>query len=614
MATRKKKPSGPTPVDAITHGDKRANIPTADAHDLVTPTVEAPQTVTYPRDLKTPMLVWQGKEALDETDVEADAPPIYIQEKVDPRVLVENLRKTAKANEPEPELTLFDTFDGLDGLDLVEFYEHESNWSNRMILGDSLQVMASLDSRERLRGKVQMIYVDPPYGIKFGSNWQVSARKRDVKDGKVEDIAREVEQIKAFRDTWELGINSYLTYLRDRLLVARELLTESGSIFVQIGDENVHLVRSLLDEVFGAENFVSQIVFSKTSGATAEHLPAVADMVLWYAREHSQMRFRRLFSQKEVGGEGAAMYQHVELPDGSRRRMTREERRHPGRLPEGSTVYRLSDFTSPRVRASRSGYYEIEIDGRTFLPNKGEWKTHQEGVERLKRAGRLEALGTTPAYVRRIDDFPAFPITNVWTDIGGAPDRVYVVQTSARVVERCMLMCTDPGDLVLDPTCGSGTTAFAAEQWGRRWITIDTSRVALALGAPAAHGRSLPVLPARRLDGRAQEGVRAVGHAAAPGVADRRHPARVRVRTGAAHHPEVDRQQPGHRRGNEPGGDRRRHQAACRLRGALRQAVRGSVEGAGHRALYRREPVAPPQPRLRTGSGAGRRAKRGDRS
>ena len=209
------------------------------------------------------MLVWQGKEALDDADLEVDAPPIYIQEKIDPRVLIENLRKTAKAGELEPELTLFETFDGLGELDLVEFYQHEANWSNRMILGDSLQVMASLAERERLRGKVQMIYIDPPYGIKFGSNWQVSARKRDVKDGKLEDVAREAEQIKAFRDTWELGIHSYLTYLRDRLQVARDLLTESGSVFVQIGDENVHLVRALLDEVFGDENFVSLITYSK---------------------------------------------------------------------------------------------------------------------------------------------------------------------------------------------------------------------------------------------------------------------------------------------------------------------------------------------------------------
>src|SRR5205823_678625 len=260
VARAKKAPTGPTPVDAIVHGDKRANLPTADAYEFVAPEVEQVQTLLYPRDPSLdPQLVWKGKDELDATDLEVEAPPIYIQEKIDPRVLVENLRNTAAAGEVEPELTLFEGFDGLGELDLVDFYRHEANWSNRMILGDSLQVIASLDSRERLRGKVQMIYIDPPYGIRFGSNWQVSARKRDVKDGKLEDVAREAEQIRAFRDTWEFGIHSYLPYLRDRLTVARELLTDSGSCFVQIGDENSHLVRSLLDEVFGADNFCSTI-------------------------------------------------------------------------------------------------------------------------------------------------------------------------------------------------------------------------------------------------------------------------------------------------------------------------------------------------------------------
>src|SRR3954453_1139923 len=274
-----KKPTGPIPVDAITHGDKRTNLPTADAHDFVSPEVERPRPVRYPRDpTLDPQLGWKGKDELDGEDLVADAPPIYIQEKIDPRVLIENLRRTASRPEDEPEMTLFESFDGLDDLDLVEFYEHEANWSNRMILGDSLNVMASLADREALRGKVQMIYIDPPYGIKFGSNWQVSTRKRDVKDGKLEDATREVEQIKAFRDTWELGIHSYLSYLRDRLIVAKELLTESGSCFVQIGDENVHLVRSLMDEVFGSENFVSQIVFRKTTGKASALLDNTYDL------------------------------------------------------------------------------------------------------------------------------------------------------------------------------------------------------------------------------------------------------------------------------------------------------------------------------------------------
>jgi adenine-specific DNA-methyltransferase len=493
VARRATTPTGPTPVEAIKHDDKRTNIPTADAQDFIDPEMEKVRTVRYERDPSLdPQLVWRGKDRQDSDDLVADAPPIYIQEKIDPRVLVENLRTTAAAGELEPEWTLFETFDGLSELDLVDFYHHEANWSNRMILGDSLQVMASLAERELLRGKVQMIYLDPPYGIKFGSNWQVSARKRDVKDGKLEDAAREAEQIKAFRDTWELGIHSYLSYLRDRLVVARDLLTESGSCFVQIGDENVHLVRSLMDEVFGSENFISQVTFTKTSGATSEFLPPVADLVLWYARDRAVAKYHQLFETKSMGGRGADMYAFVELANGTRRRLTAEERANPSLLPQGAVPYRLSDFTSPRVRSSRSGYYEIEVEGRKFKPNKGEWKTHRDGTHRLLLAGRLQALGSTPAYVRRIDDFPAFSLSNLWTEVGGAADRVYVVQTNVRIVERCMLMCTDPGDLVLDPTCGSGTSAYVAEQWGRRWITIDTSRVALALARQRLMGARYP--------------------------------------------------------------------------------------------------------------------------
>ena len=512
MSPKKKtaKNTGPTPVDAITHGDKRANIPTADAHDLVTPTVEAPQQVSYPRDLRTPMLVWQGKEALDETDLEVDAPPVYIQEKIDPRVLVEQLRETAKHDEPEPELTLFDSFDGLEGLDLVEFYEHEANWSNRMILGDSLQVMASLDSRERLRGKVQMIYVDPPYGIKFGSNWQVSARKRDVKDGKVEDIAREVEQIKAFRDTWELGINSYLTYLRDRLLVARDLLTESGSVFVQIGDENVHLVRSLMDEVFGAENFVTAIVLKTTSGAGSPSggtlsLAGVHDYALWYAREKGSLKYRQLYSPKE-SMQSIDLYRRVLRADGTERLATENELADPTLLPEGERLFRPDNLTSQ----NSPGRFPVEIEGHSIRPGAGGWKTDEPGMSRLKAAGRLYVTrNASLQYVRLLDDFPVVPLNNVWTDVGTGSftdPKVYVVQTNTKVVQRCMLMCTDPGDLVIDPTCGSGTTAFVAEQWGRRWITIDTSRVALALARQRLLGARFPYyLLADSDEGRAKE-------------------------------------------------------------------------------------------------------------
>lgn len=301
---RKAKPNGPTRVEATTHGDKRANIPTVDAQDLVDPELQEARRIRLERKLPTPELLWRGK---DDADLDIEAPPIYIQEKIDPRVLVENLRKTAGADQPEPELTLFDTFDGLDELDAVDFYRHEANWSNRMILGDSLQVMGSLAEREALRGQVQMVYLDPPYGIKFGSNWQASARKRDVKDGKLEDAAREAEQIKAFRDTWELGIHSYLSYLRDRLEAARDLLTESGSCFVQIGDENVHLVRSLMDEVFGPENFVSQIAFATTAGAGSfsggtNVIASVNNYTLWFAKNLENVKYRQLFRRREMGG------------------------------------------------------------------------------------------------------------------------------------------------------------------------------------------------------------------------------------------------------------------------------------------------------------------------
>tara|TARA_Y100000815_G_scaffold193565_1_gene177005 strand:+ start:9522 stop:12206 length:2685 start_codon:yes stop_codon:yes gene_type:complete len=468
---------GPTPVNSITHDEKRTNNPTAEiAEQFGGVSLEEVRQVRYARDESLdPQIVWRGKypsaEEIQGYDDElvTDAPPIYIQEKIDPRVLIENLRRTAERPEDEPELTLFDSFDGLDDLQQIEFYEHDANWSNRMILGDSLQVMASLADREKLRGKVQMVYIDPPYGIKFNSNWQVSTKSRDVSDGRMTDAAREVEQIKAFRDTWELGIHSYLGYLRDRLMAARELLTESGSCFVQIGDENVHLVRSLMDEVFGAQNFVSQIPFSTTGGATSDFLAGTADYILWFARARESAKFRRLFSAKEAGGAGASKYTSVD---------------------ENGRLYRLDNLTSQSVgRAKGEGaasWFPVTIDGREFRPTmQARWKTHEAGMARLVLAGRVAATRNTLSYVRYLEDFPAFAITNTWMDLGGVQSRadpkIYVVQTNAKVIERCMLMATDPGDLVLDPTCGSGTTAHVAEQWGRRWVTIDTSRVALAL-------------------------------------------------------------------------------------------------------------------------------------
>ena len=508
---RKKTAKAQTPVDALQHSAKRTNIPTADAQDFVAPEIEQIRRVRLQRDESLdPQLVWRGKYDTDGAggDLVADAPPIYIQEKIDPRVLIENLRHTAERPEEEPELSLFDSFDGLNELDQVDFYKHEANWSNRMILGDSLQVMASLAEREKLRGKVQMVYIDPPYGIKFGSNWQVSARKRDVKDGKLEDAAREVEQIKAFRDTWELGIHSYLSYLRDRLLVARDLLTESGSCFVQIGDENVHLVRSLMDEVFGSENFVSQIAFTKTITQTTTLIPAVFDYVLWFGKSQS-VKYRPLFSLKAAGEAGATRYQYVELPDGMRRRLTTPELADHSLLPEGSRIYTTGDLTSQEYRPDTTVAFEFQ--GRTFHPGPSRhWNQSISGMEKLASLGRIVIEGRSIRAVRFLDDDPSFELSNLWSDTMGIQSRtdprVYVVQTANKVIERCLLLSTDPGDLVLDPTCGSGTTAFVAEQWGRRWITIDTSRVALALARQRVMGAKYPwYLLADSAEGHAKE-------------------------------------------------------------------------------------------------------------
>jgi adenine-specific DNA-methyltransferase len=510
---RASEPAGPADVGSIRHGDKRVNLPNAVDSDFVSAEVKQAKTVRYPRDTSLdPQLVWKGKDEQDSTDLKVTAPPIYIQEKIDPLVLVENLRAetSRRRGSTQGELDLFADFDGLEGLETVEYYKHAANWSNRMILGDSLQVMASLVERENLRGKVQMIYLDPPYGIKFGSNWQVSTRKRDVKDGKLEDATREVEQIKAFRDTWELGIHSYLSYLRDRLMVARDLLTESGSIFVQIGDENVHLVRSLLDEVFGSENFISMIAYGKTSGQTADFIASTNDFLLWYGRDVGKTKFRRLFLRREVGGAGSDKYDQVELEDGSRMGLSEAEKTgRSGRL------FRLDNLTSQSMgRAKGEGaasWFPVPIGGKEFRPTlQSRWKTNEEGMKRLILARRVHPTRNTLAYVRYHDDFPAYALSSSWSDIGGiqsrADPKVYIVQTATRAVERCMLMCTDPGDLVLDPTCGSGTTAVVAEQWGRRWITIDTSRVAIALARQRVMAAKLPYyLLADSADGRKKD-------------------------------------------------------------------------------------------------------------
>ena len=509
---RPTKPKGPTEVTAYDHDDTRRNIPTADA--AATFYDEAGDTLPplrYPRnpDLD-PQLVWKGKDAQDGEDLVVDAPPIYIQEKVVPRALIENLRKQSKAqaNDELPSLFDFDDFDTLDELSSVEFYQHDESWKNRMILGDSLQVMGSLAERESLRGKVQVIYIDPPYGIRFGSNWQARTSRRTVRDGNLEDAVREAEQIKAFRDTWELGIHSYLSYLRDRLVVARDLLTESGSVFVQIGDENVHLVRSLLDEIFGYENFISLITYKTTTGASGELLAGTTDHIVWYSRDRGKVKYRSLYRGKDAGGAGMTQYTNLLESSGSVRKLTPEER--AGAESVDGRVFALDNLTSSRP-AQDGDLLSFEFEGREYAPGAGTFKTNFEGMSRLRDAKRLAISGNTLRYVRYVDDFPVFPLTNTWDDTtiaGFSADKIYVVQTAVRVVERCLLMATDPGDLVLDPTCGSGTTAVLAEQWGRRWITIDTSRVALALTRQRLMGSKFPYFVLADSDeGRRAEGL-----------------------------------------------------------------------------------------------------------
>ena len=488
MATKTKKAKETASVDSIRHKDQRSNIPTEELRDFVASDEKAPKTMLYPRDPSLdPQLVWKGKDEQDAEDLSVPVVPIYIQEKIHPQALIEDVRAHAGGHREEAQASLFADFNGIKFEDYIEFYQHPHHWSNRMILGDSLLVMASLAEKEGLKGKVQMVFMDPPYGIKFGSNWQVSTRKRDVTDGKAEDLTRQPEQIRAFRDTWELGIHSYLSYLRDRLSLSRELLTESGAVFVQIGDENIHLVRSVMDEVFGSENFIASIPFVKTSGSTREYLGGTCDHLLFYAKDRKVLKFRQVYRQKTI--EGASAYGILRLEDGTSRRMTNEERLSSALIPRGAKVYRLDNLQSQSIGREKgegaSCWFPVELTGQEWLPNaRSRWKTNESGMAALKQAGRLEATDGGLYYVRYIDDFPAFPIGDIWTDTviaGFASDKKYVVETSTKVIERCLLMVTDPGDLVIDPTCGSGTAAYVAEQWGRRWITTDTSRVALAL-------------------------------------------------------------------------------------------------------------------------------------
>ena len=423
------------------------------------------------------------------------------------------MRRTEETEkEQEVQVDLFSDFNGLlDESSKTEFYKHDSHWSNRMILGDSLQVMASLAEREGLQGKVQCIYFDPPYGIKFNSNFQWSTTSRDVKDGKAEHITREPEQVKAFRDTWRDGIHSYLTYLRDRLTVARDLLTESGSIFVQIGDENVHRVRAVMDEVFGDENFVTEILCAKTSSSSEQLLSGVADYLLWYTKSKSRAKYRALFHEKVAGQSGGTAYRRVINPAGSVRTASAEEMEDPSILTDGWKLFASDNLTSQRP-SQGNDLKEFTIDGEVVTPGKGTFKTDFNGLSRVHKAQRLAVTsGKKPAYRRMLDDFPVYAQNNMWTDTLGqnqfGGSKVYVVQTALTIVQRCVLMTTDPGDLVLDPTCGSGTTTYVAEEWGRRWITIDTSRVALALARARIMGARYPFyLLADSPEGVAKEG------------------------------------------------------------------------------------------------------------
>jgi adenine-specific DNA-methyltransferase len=426
--------------------------------------------------LSRPFLNWSGKAERLSFDV--PTLPLFIHERLSTRAILETLKRHRRDEQEmldlfgDPQRSITDQ--------MLRAYEHKDKWVNRLVLGDSLVVMNSLLEYEGLGGQVQMIYVDPPYGVKFGSNFQPFVRKRDVKHNDDADMTREPEMVQAYRDTWELGLHSYLTYLRDRLLVARELLTASGSVFVQISDENLHHVREVMDEVFGADNFAGLIQFVKTSGlAQAEGLASVPDYLVWYAKDREVLRYRQLFLPRAEKGLGLAPYNRVELPDASRRPLTKDEREGAAEIPSGSKRYRYIDLSKP----GPGSRYDFQFNGRAFNAGRRWWGTTPDGMQRLAENRRLEASGNTLWFVKFWSDFEQVPLTNLWEDTAASftADKYYVVQTNTKVIQRCILMTTDPGDLVLDPTCGSGTTAYVAEQWGRRWITIDTSRVPLAL-------------------------------------------------------------------------------------------------------------------------------------
>ncbi|WP_426800942.1 site-specific DNA-methyltransferase [Xanthomonas campestris] len=523
MAMKKTERAGKS-VEQITHTEaKRKNIPTVEHQSVMQHHEQASVQVAYPRanrkwldelcalhnggevaaefqqrlnrDLD-PQLIWRGKDQQDWSDLVVNAPPLYIQEKVKPKALIDDLRRRTEerreaAAPQQDSLDLFGDFNGLpEGADRTEFYQHEGHWQNRMILGDSLQVMASLAEREGLRGKVQCIYFDPPYGIRFNSNFQWSTTSRDVKDGNVDHITREPEQVKAFRDTWRDGIHSYLTYLRDRLMVARDLLTESGSIFVQIGDENVHRVRAVMDEVFGEDNCVTVISFKKTGSLTDKTVASVCDYLIWYAKSFSDLKSRQVLVQRD--GSETASFRYYWDTDGTV--LTDAQAKRTGASTSSRRLAQSVSLSSQHDSKTRSG--EFKFAGKPYTPPANrQWSVDYDGLTRLCRSSRIFSVGENLRYAYLLDDNPSQPMSNLWTD-GGAgsftEEQTYVVQTATKIVQRCLLMASDPGDLVLDPTCGSGTTAYVAEQWGRRWITIDTSRVALALARARIMGARYP--------------------------------------------------------------------------------------------------------------------------
>lgn len=550
-----RKPGTPKQIDALRHAEAtRRNIPTAemesffrreeDTHPLPpkhyprarpmaegeTRTEEEPSvpeiiwngariTITEAQQaelaetgtltLSDAQLVWRGKDRQDWSDLVVNVPPLYIQEKIHPKAIIDDLkRRTAERREATTDAPdLFADFNGIEPDQRAEFYQHDQHWSNRMILGDSLQVMASLSERESLKGKVQCIYFDPPYGIKFNSNWQVSTQNLEVKDGKQTDISREPEQVKAFRDTWKDGIHSYLTYFRDRLTAMRDLLTESGSVFVQIGDENVHRVRAVMDEVFGAENCVSEIIVQKTYGFSADAISNVSDFILWYAKRRPSLKWRPLYQVKPyVLGEGNATW--LMLPDFQYRGVSSKEKATQS-IPEGAKPYNPDNMISQGRASERQPLFFRGMESDPWIKN-SHWKANYPvGVNRLVRSERVHLAANSFRYRRFHSDFSVQPYSNIWTDTGTGnftDSKIYIVQSGTKTVERCLLMATDPGDLVLDPTCGSGTTAFVAEQWGRRWITIDTSRVALTLARTRIASARYPwYLLADSSDGRTKE-------------------------------------------------------------------------------------------------------------